>query len=167
MSEQRTGLGYDAHRLEQGRPLVLGGVEIPHARGLAGWSDADVLLHALMDALLGAAGLGDIGEHFPPGDERWAGADSLALLGEVAGMLRAAGWAVVNVDAMVVLEEPRIGPHREEMRSRIAAALQVDAARVGVKATTNEGMGFVGAGEGAAALCVALVERHEPPAAQA
>ena len=153
------GFGYDSHRFAEGRPLVLGGVTIDHDRGLAGHSDADVLTHAIIDALLGAAGLDDIGAHFPDTDERWRDADSIELLRAVAGLLRDAGLRVVNVDATVVLERPKVGPHRAAMRERLAAALDVDAARVNVKATTGEGMGFVGREEGAAALAVAALER--------
>jgi 2-C-methyl-D-erythritol 2,4-cyclodiphosphate synthase len=149
------GLGYDSHRFAAGRPLILGGVEIAHARGLAGHSDADVLTHAVIDALLGAAGLGDIGAHFPDTDERWRDADSIELLRAVAGLLAEADLAVVNVDATVVMERPKVGPHREAMRARLAGALGLDPARVNVKATTGEGMGFVGREEGVAALAAA------------
>ena len=152
------GFGYDTHALVAGRPLILGGVRIEHETGLAGHSDADVLTHAVMDALLGAAGLGDIGEHFPDTDERWRGADSIELLREVAELVRGAGLRVVNVDAIVVLERPKVAPHRALMRERLAEALGLDAARVNVKATTGEGLGFVGRGEGAAALAVAALE---------
>ncbi|HEY8582697.1 MAG TPA: 2-C-methyl-D-erythritol 2,4-cyclodiphosphate synthase [Capillimicrobium sp.] len=151
------GQGYDSHRFAEGRPLILGGVEVPHDRGLAGHSDADVLTHAVIDALLGAAGLGDIGHHFPDTDERWRGADSIALLREVARLLGEAGLEPVNVDATVVLERPKVGPHREAMRARIAEAAGLDPARVNVKATTGEGMGFVGREEGAAALAIAVL----------
>jgi 2-C-methyl-D-erythritol 2,4-cyclodiphosphate synthase len=153
-----TGIGWDSHRLVEGRPLILGGVRIEHDRGLAGHSDADVLTHAVIDALLGAAGLGDIGAHFPDTDERWRDADSIELLRHVAGLLAAEGLRVVNVDATVVLERPKVGPHREAIRERLAGALGLDARRVNVKATTGEGMGFVGREEGAAALAVANVE---------
>jgi 2-C-methyl-D-erythritol 2,4-cyclodiphosphate synthase len=152
------GLGYDTHRLVAGRPLVLGGVRIEHELGLAGHSDADVLTHAVMDALLGAAGLGDIGEHFPDTDERWRDADSIALLRDVAGLVAEEGLRVVNVDATVVIEQPKVAPHRAAMRARLAAALGVEERRVNVKATTGEGMGFVGRGEGAAAMAVAALE---------
>jgi 2-C-methyl-D-erythritol 2,4-cyclodiphosphate synthase len=154
----RAGLGYDSHRLEPGRPLVLGGVRIPGDVGLAGHSDADVLAHAIIDALLGAAGLGDIGDRFPDSDPAWKDADSLALLADVVAELRAQGRAVVHVDATVVLERPRLAPHRDAMRARLAAALGVDPAQVNLKATTGEGIGFVGRGEGAAALAVATLE---------
>lgn len=155
----RTGIGYDSHRLEAGRRLVLGGVEVPGAaRGLAGHSDADVLTHALIDALLGAAALGDIGQHFPDTDERWRDADSIALLEEVGRMLAAAGVAPVNVDATVIAEAPKLSPHREAMCECLASALGLDVAAVSVKFTTGEGMGFVGHGEGMAATAVATVE---------
>jgi len=153
------GFGYDSHRFEAGRPLVLGGVVIEHDIGLAGHSDADVLAHAITDALLGAAGLGDIGRHFPDTDERWRDADSIELLRAVGAMLDEQGLVVVNVDATLVLEAPKIAPHAEAMRERLADAIAVDAARVNVKATTGEGMGFIGRGEGAAAFAVAALER--------
>ena len=157
----RTGIGYDSHRLAEGRPLILGGVEIDEAeRGLAGHSDADVLTHAIIDALLGAAALGDIGQHFPDDDERYRDANSLELLDEVRGLLWERGLAVANVDATVICEAPKLGPHRERMRETLAAPLGVEAARVSVKFTTNEGMGFVGRGEGIAAMAVALLERR-------
>jgi 2-C-methyl-D-erythritol 2,4-cyclodiphosphate synthase len=151
----RAGIGWDSHRLEGGRPLILGGVEIENAvRGLVGWSDADVLAHAVMDALLGAAGLGDIGMHFPDDDERWRDASSIELLREVRGMLPA---APLNVDATVICEEPKLAPHRDAMRARLADALGVEPEAVNVKFTTGEGMGFVGRGEGIAALAVATL----------
>jgi 2-C-methyl-D-erythritol 2,4-cyclodiphosphate synthase len=149
------GIGWDSHRLEGGRPLIIGGVEIPDAvRGLVGWSDADVLTHAVIDALLGAAGLGDIGQHFPDTDERWRGADSIELLREVRGLLPA---APLHVDATVVCEAPKLAPHRDAMRARLAEALGVEPAVVNVKFTTGEGMGFAGRGEGIAALAVATL----------
>jgi 2-C-methyl-D-erythritol 2,4-cyclodiphosphate synthase len=154
----RSGIGYDVHRFAPDRRLVLGGVEIAHDMGLAGHSDADVLTHAVIDAVLGAAGLGDIGQHFPDTDPRWAGADSLELLRSVAERVRERRCAVANVDATVVLERPAVGPHRDAMRANLAAALGVQAERVNVKATTGEGMGFVGRGEGVAALAVATLE---------
>jgi 2-C-methyl-D-erythritol 4-phosphate cytidylyltransferase/2-C-methyl-D-erythritol 2,4-cyclodiphosphate synthase len=153
----RTGIGYDAHRFATGRRLVLGGVEIPHERGLAGHSDADVVLHAIADAVLGAAALGDIGTHFPPSDARYQDADSRELLRESVRLAREAGWTPVNVDATVLAEAPRIGPHVPAMRTQIAASLGIEAAAVGVKATTNEGMGAIGRGEGMAALAVATL----------
>ena len=154
----RSGIGWDSHRLEAGRRLILGGVELEHDHGLVGHSDADVLTHAVMDALLGAAGLGDIGEHFPDTDERWRDADSIALLRHVATLIQDAGLKVVNVDATVVLEQPKVSPHKPAMRARLADALGLDEDRVNVKATTGEGLGFVGRGEGAAALAVAALE---------
>jgi 2-C-methyl-D-erythritol 2,4-cyclodiphosphate synthase len=154
----RAGIGYDSHRFEEGRPLVLGGVKIPGAeRGLAGHSDADVLSHAVIDALLGAAGLGDIGAHFPDTDERWRDADSIELLRAVRGLLDEAGFAPLNVDATVICEAPKLGRHRDQMRARLAAAAGLEPEAVNVKFTTNEGMGFVGRGEGVAALAVALL----------
>ncbi|HEY8770636.1 MAG TPA: 2-C-methyl-D-erythritol 2,4-cyclodiphosphate synthase [Thermoleophilaceae bacterium] len=156
----RCGIGYDSHRLEEGRRLVLGGVEVPGAeRGLVGHSDADVLSHALIDALLGAAGLGDIGQHYPDGDERWLDADSIELLREVCQFLHDHGWAVCHLDASVICEAPKLGPHRDAMRERLAEAAGLPPLDVNVKFTTNEGMGFVGRGEGIAALAVATVER--------
>jgi 2-C-methyl-D-erythritol 2,4-cyclodiphosphate synthase len=154
-----TGIGWDSHRLAEGRPLILGGVTIPFERGLAGHSDADVLAHAVIDALLGAAGLGDIGEHFPDTDARWAGADSLELLRAVVALVGEAGHAVTNVDTTVMMERPKLGPHRAEIRAALAAALGVTVERVNVKASTGEGMGFVGRGEGVAALAVATLAR--------
>ena len=153
----RTGIGYDVHRLEAGRRLVLGGVELEHELGLAGHSDADVLTHAVMDALLGAAGLGDIGELFPDSDERYRDADSIALLIDVAARVSDAGFAVANVDVSLILEEPRVGPHRTAIRARLADAIGIEPARVNVKATTGEGLGFVGRKEGAAALAIATL----------
>ncbi len=150
----RTGLGVDSHRLETGRRLVLGGVEVPHDQGLAGHSDADVLTHAVIDALLGAAGLGDIGQHFPDTDEAWRDADSMALLRNVVARLTAGGWAVDHVDATVMLERPKLAPHRDAIRESLAAVL----GSVNVKFTTGEGMGFVGRAEGIAALAVASLE---------
>ncbi len=149
----RTGIGIDSHRFEDGRRLVLGGVEIPFERGLAGHSDADVLAHAIADALLGAAGLGDIGQHFPDTEEAWKDADSMELLREVVARVRAAGHEIEHVDATVMLERPKLAPHREAIRASLEAVL----GSVNVKATTGEGMGFVGRGEGAAALAVATL----------
>jgi 2-C-methyl-D-erythritol 2,4-cyclodiphosphate synthase len=146
------GVGYDSHRLEEGRRLVLGGVEIDHERGLSGHSDADVLTHAVIDALLGAAGLGDVGSLFPDDEERWRDADSLDLLRMVVGRM---GGRIVNVDATVVCEEPRLAPHRAQMERLLG---EITSARVNVKATTNEGMGWLGRGEGIACLAVAQVE---------
>jgi len=159
LSELRIGLGVDAHALEPGVPLVLGGVRIDHAKGLAGHSDGDVVAHALVDALLGAAGLGDIGSLFPSDDERWRDADSLELLADAYERVRAAGYTLVNADCILVGEEPRIGPHREEMRGRLAAALDVELERINVRATTTDGLGFTGRGDGLAAQSVALLKR--------
>jgi 2-C-methyl-D-erythritol 2,4-cyclodiphosphate synthase len=156
--ELRVGSGFDAHGRDEARPLVIGGVEIVGAAGLAGHSDADVLSHAIADALLGAAGLGDLGARFP-GDERWREASSLDILRAVAGLLAEAGWRVVNVDATVVAEAPRLAPYRDEMAARVAAALGLEAAAVSVKATTTDRLGFTGRGEGIAAFAVALLER--------
>ena len=161
MSE-RAGIGYDSHRFAEGRRLVLGGVEIPEAgRGLTGHSDADALTHALIDALLGAAGLGDIGQHFPDSDERWRDADSVALLEEVAGFLEQHGWSVRHMDATVICEAPKLGEYRDAMRARLAEAVGLPPLEVNVKFTTNEGMGFVGRGEGVAAIAAATVERAD------
>lgn len=155
----RTGIGFDVHAFAApgaGR-LVLGGVEVPHERGLAGWSDADVLLHAIVDALLGAAALGDIGRWFPPDDERWRGADSRVFLRDAAERVRAAGWRIENVDATVLAQAPRIAPHAAAMRAAIAADLGVAEGAVSVKATTTEGLGFVGRVEGIAAIALATL----------
>jgi 2-C-methyl-D-erythritol 2,4-cyclodiphosphate synthase len=154
-SNLRIGHGFDAHRFQRGRKLMLGGVEIPHSAGLAGHSDADVLTHAVIDALLGAAGLGDIGEHFPDTDERWRDADSMRLLAHVVAMLGEAGLAIVNVDCTLVMEAPKLGAHRQAIRESLAAALGLEVGRVNVKASTGEGIGFVGRGEGVAALAIA------------
>ena len=153
----RIGFGYDVHRLAAGRPLVLGGVTIPHETGPDGHSDADALLHAVCDALLGAAALGDIGHHFPNTDDRWRGADSRTLLRHVVALTRGAGWRVGNVDALVSLERPRLRPHVDAMRACIADDLGVDVGAVSVKAGTNERMGFVGREEGIAAYAVCLL----------
>jgi 2-C-methyl-D-erythritol 2,4-cyclodiphosphate synthase len=151
------GIGWDSHRLVAGRPLILGGIEIPHPEGLAGHSDADVLTHAVIDALLGAAGLGDIGRHFPDTDPRYAGADSLGLLRTALAAVGQEGWAVVHVDATVVMERPKLAPHRDAIRDSLAGVLRLAPRRVNVKASTGEGMGFVGRGEGVAALAVATL----------
>jgi 2-C-methyl-D-erythritol 2,4-cyclodiphosphate synthase len=154
----RSGIGYDSHRFAEGRPLILGGLEIPGApRGLSGHSDADVLTHALIDALLGAAGLGDIGSLFPPGDERFRGADSVELVREAYRRVRDAGWQLVNADCVLVGEEPKISAHRDEMRRRLSEA--VDGGEVNVRATTTDGLGFTGRSEGLAAHAVALLEQ--------
>ena len=153
----RIGHGYDVHRLVPGRRLILGGVEIPWERGLLGHSDADVLTHALMDALLGAAALGDIGKLFPDSDPAYTGADSVELLRRVAALLREAGFAVENVDCTVLAQAPKLAPHSPEMRRRLAGALGLDEGRVSVKATTEEGLGFTGSGAGIAAHAVCLL----------
>lgn len=155
--ETRSGIGFDTHRLAPGRPLVIGGVTIPHELGLEGHSDADVLAHAVTDALLGAAALGDIGAHFPDTDPAYAGADSMDLLARAAALLRERGFAPVNVDATVVAERPMLGPHREAMVANLAGALGVAADRVNVKFTRGEGMGYLGRGEGIAVLATAAV----------
>lgn len=154
----RIGQGFDVHRLVAGRKLVVGGVEIPHDKGLLGHSDADVLLHAICDALLGAAALGDIGKHFPDSDARYKGIDSRKLLREVAALLRGRGHRVLNVDATIVAEAPRMSPHIPAMVSNIAADLAIDAGCVNVKATTTEELGFTGRGEGIAAQAACLIE---------
>ncbi len=155
-----TGIGFDSHRLADGRRLVIGGVEIAHERGLEGHSDADVLTHAVIDALLGAAGLGDIGEHFPDTDERWRDADSMQLLAHVVELLRDAGMEIVNVDCTLIMEAPKLGPQRARIRESLAAALGLDSKRVNVKASTGERIGFVGRGEGVAALAIAGLRAH-------
>ena len=157
----RIGHGYDVHRLVEGRKLIMGGVEIPYEKGLLGHSDADVLLHAVSDALLGALALGDIGKHFPDTDPRYKGADSIALLRHVAALVRESGWQLGNQDATVLAQAPKLAPHREQMRGNIAAALGLPVSRVSVKATTEEGLGFTGSGEGIAAHAVALLERAD------
>jgi 2-C-methyl-D-erythritol 2,4-cyclodiphosphate synthase len=161
------GIGYDVHRLVAGRPLVLGGVTFDSEVGLLGHSDADVATHAIMDALLGAAALGDIGQHFPPSDPRFAGADSLALLHQVAALLTTHHWQIVNLDLTVIAERPRLGPRVPEMRERLARAAGLPPERVSVKATTNEGLGFLGRGDGIAALAVAELIRLRPSGAAA
>jgi 2-C-methyl-D-erythritol 2,4-cyclodiphosphate synthase len=159
MSKLRVGLGVDAHALAEGVPLVLGGVEIESPRGLAGHSDGDVIAHALIDALLGAAGLGDIGSLFPPGDPEWEGASSLDLLRRAAAQVGEAGWEVVNADCILIGEEPRIAPLREQMRERLAEGVGADPDRINVRATTMDKLGFTGRGQGLAAQAVALLER--------
>jgi 2-C-methyl-D-erythritol 2,4-cyclodiphosphate synthase len=155
------GIGYDTHRLATGRRLILGGVEIAYERGLDGHSDADVLTHAVIDALLGAAGLGDIGEHFPDTDERWRDADSIELLQTVVATVADAGLEIANVDCTVLMEAPRLEPHKQAIRARLAAALGLPESRVNVKATTGETIGFVGRGEGVAALATAGLSRAD------
>ena len=157
----RIGQGYDVHRLVEGRKLILGGVEIPHPTGLLGHSDADVLLHAVCDALLGAAALGDIGRHFPDSDPAYAGVSSLVLLRATAEKLRRAGFSVGNLDATVVAERPKLAPYLPQMRSNIAETLGIPVERVSVKATTEEGLGFTGVGAGIAAFAVCLLEQQE------
>jgi 2-C-methyl-D-erythritol 2,4-cyclodiphosphate synthase len=157
--ERRVGLGYDTHRFDAGRVLILGGVTIPGEDGLHGHSDADLVAHAVMDALLGAAGLGDIGDRFPDDDPRYRAADSMELLRDVVDELAQPGWRIVNVDVTVLAERPRIAPFRQQMVERLAKVLGVGAPDVNVKATTSEGMGFIGRGEGIAALAVAQIER--------
>ena len=157
----RSGIGYDTHRFAEGRKLVLGGVEIPHAHGLEGHSDADVLTHAIADALLGAIGERDIGHHFPNTEEAIRGINSLEILQRVGEILADKKCRIANVDATLIAEAPKIGPHLESMREKISAVLGIDVLRVGIKATTNEGMGALGRGEGMAALAVASVEQSE------
>ncbi|HTU80349.1 MAG TPA: 2-C-methyl-D-erythritol 2,4-cyclodiphosphate synthase [Solirubrobacteraceae bacterium] len=154
----RVGIGYDSHRLAAGRRLVIGGVEIPFERGLEGFSDADVLAHAVIDALLGAAGLGDIGEHFPDTDERWRDADSIELLRAAVALVGAEGLRIANVDCTLLIEQPKLSPHRQAIRERLAATLGLATERVNVKASTGERIGFVGRGEGVAALAIASLE---------
>lgn len=158
---QRIGTGYDIHRLEPGRRFVLGGIELPADRGPLGHSDGDALLHALIDALLGAAALGDIGARFPPSDPAWKDADSRALAATVAAELRSGGWALLNVDATVVLESPRLAPHITAMRQAVAAALGIAVERVSIKAKTNEGLDAVGEGRAVAVHAIALIERSD------
>jgi 2-C-methyl-D-erythritol 2,4-cyclodiphosphate synthase len=154
----RIGNGYDVHRLVKGRKLILGGVTIPFAKGLLGHSDADVLLHAVCDALLGAAGLGDIGLHFPDTDIQYKNISSLKLLRKTCSMIAGKGFAVVNLDTVILAEAPKISPYREEMRKNIAKAAGIEPENINIKATTSEGLGFTGRGEGIGAVCVALIE---------
>jgi 2-C-methyl-D-erythritol 2,4-cyclodiphosphate synthase len=154
----RVGIGFDSHRFAAGRPLVLGGVKINHPRGLAGHSDADAVLHAVADAILGAISAGDIGEHFPPTDERWRNADSAELLAQVVALARRRGWRLGNCDVTIVAQEPHLGAHKPLMRARIAELLALDAGAVSVKAKTNEGMGAIGRGEGIAVMAAVTVE---------
>lgn len=156
-----SGIGYDVHAFAEGRPLILGGVEIPHSKGLAGHSDADVLIHAIADALLGAVSEGDIGHHFPNTDETIRGIKSTEILSRVADLLTAKEARVVNVDAMLIAEAPKIAPHLQKMRAALAGCLRLPVARVSIKATTNEGLGFVGRAEGIAAMAVASVSMDE------
>jgi len=159
VSAYRVGTGFDAHRLVAGRPLVLGGVHVPHERGLEGHSDGDCLIHAICDALLGAAGAGDMGRHFPSADARWKGIAGIAFLNEVAHIVTAAGYAVENVDATVIAQSPTLAPHLEEMRATIAHGLGVDPGVVSVKAKSTDGLGAIGRAEGVAAQAVALLRK--------
>ena len=153
----RTGMGFDVHAFSGAGPIMLGGLQVPHGRGLAGHSDADVVLHAITDALLGAAGLGDIGEHFPPSEPRWKGAESSLFLAHAAALVRAQGAIIDHVDCTIIAEEPKVGPHRQAMRARIAEVLGVDVDQVSIKATTTEGLGFAGRREGIAAQAVVSI----------
>lgn len=159
MTNLRVGHGYDVHRLAAGRKLILGGVEIPYEKGLDGHSDADVLTHAVMDALLGACGLGDIGRHFPDSDERYRGISSLLLLDHVAALLRQQGYDVVNVDVTLIAQAPKVGPYRQQMADNLATHMGISSEQINVKATTEEHLGFTGSGEGMACHAVALVEK--------
>lgn len=159
MLDFRIGSGFDVHKLVEDRKCIICGVEIPHSKGLLGHSDADVALHAMMDALLGAAALGDIGKHFPDTDARFKGADSMALTAHVVGLLHAQGWKVNNVDVTIIAQAPKMAPHIQQMRANVAEVLQVELDRVNVKATTTEKLGFTGRGEGIAAEAVASIVR--------
>jgi len=161
MNDMRVGFGYDSHRVDEKRPLMLGGICIPDAPGLAGHSDADVLIHAIIDALLGAVALGDIGSHFPDTDDKWKGADSAVLLAAVVKEIRGAGWQVGNIDATVICEKPKLRPWIELIRNRLAEIMNIGAGRISVKGKTNEKMDDVGAGVGVAVHAVAMVERIE------
>ena len=156
----RVGIGYDAHRLVEGRRLVLGGVEVPFDKGLLGWSDADVVIHAVIDAFLGAAALGDIGAYFPSDDSQYSGISSLVLLRQTGKLLVDHGWRIGNIDVTIVAEEPKLAPFISGMKTRIAEALSIDQTQVGIKAKTADGMGFVGMGEGISAYAVALLEER-------
>lgn len=153
----RVGIGYDAHQLTTGRPFILGGVEIPFEKGLKGWSDADVVVHAIMDALLGAAALGDIGNHFPPNNPTYKDISSITLLNRVGGLLKTQGWRISNVDATIIAERPLLRPYISQMKQNIGQALSLSESQVGIKATTNEGLGFIGREEGIAAYAVVLI----------
>ena len=155
----RIGNGYDIHKLVTGRPLILGGIEIPHTLGLLGHSDADVLIHAIMDALLGALGMGDIGHYFPPSDPKWKGANSKILLEQVAQLITSAGWRIGNIDSTVVAEQPKLKPYLKEMRSAIARVLKIEISQISIKATTNEKLGAVGREEGICAYAVVLLTK--------
>ncbi len=154
----RVGIGYDVHKLVEDRDLIIGGVKIPYEKGLLGHSDADVLLHAISDAILGAAALGDIGFHFPDTDERFKGADSLKLLNETGKLIKAEGYSVVNIDATIIAQAPKMRPHIDSMRKNIADALEIDINQVNVKASTEEGLGFTGAGLGIASNAIAMID---------
>lgn len=154
---QKIGLGFDVHRFEKDRKLIIGGVEIPYDRGLAGHSDADVLTHAIMDAILGAVGKGDIGAHFPPSDMRYKDADSLSLLSKVINLMQSEGYSLINVDATVAAENPKMSPYREEMTAKLSKAMRIFPSNVNIKFTTTEGLGFEGRGEGISARAIALV----------
>lgn len=154
----RVGIGYDVHKLVEDRDLIIGGVKIPYEKGLLGHSDADVLLHAISDAILGAAALGDIGLHFPDTDERFKGADSLKLLNEIGKLIKAEGYSVVNIDATIIAQAPKMRPHIDSMRKNIADALEIDINQVNVKASTEEGLGFTGAGLGIASNAIAMID---------
>jgi 2-C-methyl-D-erythritol 2,4-cyclodiphosphate synthase len=158
VDKMRIGIGYDVHPLVAGRKLVLGGVEIPFGKGLEGWSDADALTHAVIDALLGAAGLGDIGQHFPSGEAEYEGISSLILLDKVIEKLEEQGWRVGNIDAIVVAEKPRLSEYIDDMRQTLSQVLGTDIGKISVKASTNNGLGFIGRGEGIAAYAVAMIE---------
>ena len=155
----RVGIGYDAHRLTTDRSLILGGVEIPFDKGLEGWSDADVVVHAIMDALLGAAALGDIGNHFPPNDPSFKDISSITLLNRVGGLLKRQGWRIGNIDATIIAERPLLRPFITQMKQNLSRAWSINESEVGIKATTNEGLGFTGRQEGIAAYAVALLEK--------
>jgi 2-C-methyl-D-erythritol 2,4-cyclodiphosphate synthase len=159
----RIGHGYDVHRLVEGRKLIMGGVDIPYEKGLLGHSDADVLLHAIADALLGALALGDIGKHFPDTDPAFKGANSMQLLEHVVGLIMAKGYSLGNLDATIIAQRPKMAPHIQTMRENIARACEVDVDRINVKATTEEGLGFTGTGEGVSAHAVVLLERNSSP----
>ncbi|PSO49616.1 MAG: 2-C-methyl-D-erythritol 2,4-cyclodiphosphate synthase [Cyanobacteria bacterium SW_9_44_58] len=157
----RVGNGYDIHRLGQGRPLIIGGVNIPHHLGLVGHSDADVLIHAIIDAMLGALSLGDIGYYFPPSDAKWANADSITLLQEVKGLITTQGWLISNIDAVVVAEKPKLGPHLKAMRDRVSQTLEINLDQVSIKATTNEKMDAVGREEAICSYAVVLLQGND------
>lgn len=159
--KQRIGIGHDVHRFITGRRLILGGIEIPYEKGLEGWSDADVLLHAIIDALLGAAGLGDIGQHFPPGNPEYKGISSLVLLAKVNDLLTGAGWQVGNIDTTIITEQPRLNLHIKNMGIKISSTLNTSTEKINIKAGTSEGLGFTGRGEGIEVFAVALIENIE------